>query len=279
MIVWGGSLQSCRWSKPNYTSESRPFIAAVMFNTFMVASGLCWTLTYILIIRQGFRERTYGMPLAALAANLSWEFIFTLVHPHGFPQVAVNAIWLGFDLVIVWQLLQFGPAEWRWPRWLFTLTFVGALSLAFPLILLITYEFAATDKMSGAYAAFGQNLMMSILFIAWLRFRGTRGQSTAIALAKLLGTLLASVGFLLFTALGKSPLMIFLFAAIAAVDLKYLMLLQSGWRPRSLSSCSCPCCLAHEADSVPLGVTQNLVNGLGELNSSPLQGSGEAGVG
>ena len=27
---------------------------------------MLWTLTYLLIIRQGFLDRTYGMPLAAL---------------------------------------------------------------------------------------------------------------------------------------------------------------------------------------------------------------------
>ena len=28
-------------------------------------SGLCWTLTYILIINRGFQDQTYGMPVLA----------------------------------------------------------------------------------------------------------------------------------------------------------------------------------------------------------------------
>ena len=44
----------------------------------MIVGGIFWSLAYFLIIRQGFKDRTYGMPLAALCANISWEAIFAL---------------------------------------------------------------------------------------------------------------------------------------------------------------------------------------------------------
>jgi len=43
-----------------------------------LGSGLFWTLTYLIIIRRGFIDKSYGMPLAALSANISWEAIFLL---------------------------------------------------------------------------------------------------------------------------------------------------------------------------------------------------------
>ena len=82
-----------------------------MFDAILVGSGLLWTLAYLLIIRQGFLDRTYGMPAAALCANLSWEFLFSFVYPHDLPQRAVNVIWLSFDLVILFQLLLYGSRE------------------------------------------------------------------------------------------------------------------------------------------------------------------------
>ncbi len=48
-----------------------------MFTPILLGSGLFWTVTYLLIIRRGFRDQTYGMPLVALCANLAWEFIFS----------------------------------------------------------------------------------------------------------------------------------------------------------------------------------------------------------
>jgi hypothetical protein len=166
----------------------------VTFDAIMVGSGVLWTLAYLLIIRRGFLDRTYGMPLVALCANLSWEFIFSFVYPHDLPQRAVNVVWFSFDLVILLQLLLYGPREFAdLPRRAFYAVLALALAASFGAVLAITLEF---DDFDGAYSAFGQNLMMSVLFIAMLRSRGSlRGQSVGIALLKLGGTALASFAF------------------------------------------------------------------------------------
>ena len=166
----------------------------VTFDAIMVGSGVLWTLAYLLIIRRGFLDRTYGMPLVALCANLSWEFIFSFVHPHDLPQRAVNVVWFSFDLVILLQLLLYGPREFAdLPRRAFYAVLALALAASFGAVLAVTLEF---DDFDGAYSAFGQNLMMSVLFIAMLRSRGSlRGQSVGIALLKLGGTALASFAF------------------------------------------------------------------------------------
>jgi hypothetical protein len=39
-------------------------------------SGISWTVVYLDLINRGFRDRTYGMPLFALAFNIAREFIF-----------------------------------------------------------------------------------------------------------------------------------------------------------------------------------------------------------
>jgi hypothetical protein len=166
----------------------------VTFDAIMVGSGVLWTLAYLLIIRRGFLEGTYGMPLVALCANLSWEFTFSFVYPHDLPQRAVNVIWFSFDLVILLQLLLYGPREFAdLPRRAFYTAVALALATSFGAVLTITYEF---DDFDGVYSAFGQNLMMSVLFIAMLRSRGSlRGQSVGIALSKMGGTALASFAF------------------------------------------------------------------------------------
>jgi hypothetical protein len=166
----------------------------VTFDAIMVGSGVLWTLAYLLIIRRGFLEGTYGMPLVALCANLSWEFIFSFVYPHDLPQRAVNVVWFSFDLVILLQLLLYGPREFAdLPRRAFYAVLALALATSFGVVLAVTYEF---DDFDGVYSAFGQNLMMSVLFIAMLRSRGSlRGQSVGIALSKLGGTALAAFAF------------------------------------------------------------------------------------
>jgi hypothetical protein len=190
----------------------------VLFDAIMVGSGVLWTLTYLLIIRQGFLHRTYGMPLVALCANISWEFIFAFVYPHDLPQRAVNVVWLSFDVVILVQLLLYGPREFATlPRRLFYAAFALALATAFGAVLTVTLQF---DDSDGVYSAFGQNLMMSILFVTMLYSRGSmRGQSVWIAVLKMVGTALASFSFYLFNPdYDGSILLPFLYVAILIFD-------------------------------------------------------------
>ncbi len=194
-----------------------------LFYLLMLISGVLWTATYVLIIRQGLRDRTYGMPFAALCANLAWEFIFSCVLPHGSPQRVVNFVWLAFDLVIAAQVLRYGPREWRLPRGGFHALFGVSLIVALGAVLTVTLEF---DNTSGSYAAFGQNLMMSALFVAMLlRRRTLAGQSLAIGVCKLLGTLVASSAFFLLTREGSESLLLpFLYVSILLFDGLYVAL-------------------------------------------------------
>jgi hypothetical protein len=196
-----------------------------IFNQLMIGSGVCWTITYLLILRRGVLDLTYGMPAAALFANLAWEIIYSFIHPHTMPQLVVDRIWLAFDLLLLLQYLRFGPAVRKVRINIgFYLEFLLAFSVTFTLLLLISN---ALHDDNGAYVAFGQNLMMSALFTSMLRERrSVSGQSIYIALFKLLGTLLASVAFYTQTkTYSQSPLMQFLFLAILVYDVVYVFML------------------------------------------------------
>jgi hypothetical protein len=184
-----------------------------LLNGLKLLSGLLWTVAYLLMIKRGFQDQTFGMPMLALSANLAWEFIFAFIHPHNKPQRYINLTWLTFDLVIAYQFLRYGAASG---------IFLVSLILSIWLILLITRRF---NNPKGDYIAFGQNLLMSILFIPMLLERGNlAGQSLYIALFKLLGTAIPSVAVYLFYP-PSSKIMPVLYIAIFIVDLVYVVLL------------------------------------------------------
>ena len=192
-----------------------------MFTETMMIGGLFWSATYILIIRRGFKDKTFGMPMAALCANISWEAIFAFVTPHGAPQLYVNYIWFGLDAIIVMQFLKYGKKEFlNISRWQFYAVFALGLSVTVPMILAINYEM---DDSVGAYAAFGQNLMMSVLFVTMIINRkGVEGQSFYIALFKMIGTGLSSLAFYQFRPdTQESVLLPLLFVSIFVFDLIY----------------------------------------------------------
>jgi len=129
-------------------------------------------------------------------------------------------VWFVFDLIIVCQTLRFGRTVFE-PGQLFYPAFVLGLVTSFGVILAITYEFSDWD---GKYAAFGQNLMMSVLFIAMLlKRRDVSGQSVYIALFKMLGTLLPSLLFYL--RFPTSVLLNSLYVSIFVFDSIYLVML------------------------------------------------------
>jgi len=192
-----------------------------MFTEIMMIGGLFWSATYVLIIRRGFKDKTFGMPMAALCANISWEVIFTFVTPHEAPQIYVNYIWLSLDSVIVWQFLKYGKKEFpNISRWQFYAVFILGITTATSMILAVNYQM---QDNSGAYAAFGQNLMMSILFVTMLINRkGIDGQSFYIALFKMIGTGLSSLAFYLYRPIAQeSTLLQLLFVTIFVFDLIY----------------------------------------------------------
>ena len=190
----------------------------------MVLGGVLWSLAYLLIIRRGWEEGTYGIPIAALCANFSWEFIFVFVFPHDPLQRAVNATWLALDLIILSQVIVFGPEEFpRLSRRTFRAMVLGGLALGFGTVLSVTVEFS---DFQGAYTAFGQVAMMGILFPLMLfARRSLRGQSLGIALCKMWGSALAAGAFWLYEPIAQgSVLLPFFFIVGFALDALYVCL-------------------------------------------------------
>jgi len=193
-----------------------------LVHTLQIGTGVFWTLAYLLIIRRGFLDRTLGMPLPALAANLTWEFTFCFVLPHGPPQIYIDYVWFSFDLLILYQALRFGKclvADFIPPGWFYP---VLALSLLAALGFNVTmsYEFQDWD---GRYSAFGINVLMSLAFVMMLLHRkSVAGQSLYIAGAKMVGTLFPSALF--FLVYPGSPLLTFSYATIVLLDATYLAL-------------------------------------------------------
>ncbi len=196
----------------------------------MNSGGLFWSLTYILIIRRGFKDKTYGMPLVALGANISWEAIFSFIHPHSGAQLYINYIWFFLDVLILLQFLKFGKSEFpALSNKQFYTGFMLVLATSFGLVLSITYEF---NDWQGAYAAFGQNLLMSALFIIMLfRRDNLRGQSIYIAIFKMVGTAFISLAFYLYASISQDSILLpFLFISIFVYDLIYVGMVYQKYR-------------------------------------------------
>jgi hypothetical protein len=197
-------------------------------------SGISWTVVYLDLINRGFRDRTYGMPLFALAFNFAWEFIFGFLVGEGIGvQRIVNITWFVLDAIIVVTYFRYGRREYpaTVQRWFIPWS-VTAFVVAFVILFITNLEFP--DFWGARYSAFAQNLLMSVLFIAMLVGRnGVRGQSMTIAVFKWLGTLAPTIQVYGQTG---SNLILVLGAAIFVYDVIYIAMLYRQFAALGLNS-------------------------------------------
>lgn len=192
-----------------------------------IGGGTFWSVTYILIIKQGFRDKTSGMPMAALCANISWEFIFSFIYPLEGIKGIIAVIWFALDAIVVLQYIKYGREEFgkTMPIKYFYPVFSLTIIVSFSIIIVSVHEF---NDLEGKYAAFSQNLMMSVLFISLLIKRGsTKGQSIYVAAFKMIGSLTAAAALYFYF---RSDLRTLLSAATLLFDLIYLALLYNQSR-------------------------------------------------
>jgi hypothetical protein len=166
------------------------------FNEVGDVGGALWILTYFFVIRQGFKDKTYALPMFAIGLNYSWEALFAFVWPVT-PWVwrLLDKGWIVPDTIIVYQLLRYGRdvqtrvelRRWFYP--VFAVIFLVGLAGQY------TFTRSYPDRM-GLLTAFLINLVMSILFIPFYfarRAQGGRGLSRGVAWCKMLGTLGTSI--------------------------------------------------------------------------------------
>lgn len=205
-----------------------------------MGTGIFWTLAYILIIRQGSLDKMSGIPMAALCANISWEFVFSFIYPHAGLQRMINITWFTLDAMILLQYINYGRKDFRnLPAYLFYLMLILTTLLSLLIILASASEF---NDYEGKYAAFAQNLMMSVLFISLLVKRGnTKGQSIYIGFFKMFGSFLAALAFFLYF---RSDLITVLSVSTLLFDLIYIAMFTS-YRKREKFNL-----IARDADSI-----------------------------
>ncbi|WP_162262858.1 hypothetical protein [Paenibacillus sp. Soil787] len=160
------------------------------------------------------------MPIVALCANITWEFLFSLVMPFHPLQQIVTLLWFLLDCIILFQFLYYSKNQS--PIWPIKPIVLSLLVIA----LLLHYGIAAEfHDPEGKYSAFGINLMMSILFITMLLKQDLHGQSIVIAYSKMVGTLCASIWC--YSLNPNSILLNMLYILIFILDVVYILLVYS----------------------------------------------------
>lgn len=199
-------------------------------------SGICWSIVYIELIRKGFKDKTYGMPLFALGLNFAWELIYSvdeIVLGAASIQGWVNLVWAVLDAIIVYTYFKYGREYFPEKGKKYFVPFsILAFASCFVMQFAFYFHFEG-GVLAGEYSAFAQNAAMSILFITMLFNRGnTRGQTVLMAVAKWIGTLAPTI---LMGILQEFNIYIILMGVVCSVfDIMYIVVLRK-WKKTELN--------------------------------------------
>ncbi|KAG2007964.1 hypothetical protein GB937_008157 [Aspergillus fischeri] len=83
-------------------------------NWALLAQGLGWSINYLAMIYQSYKDRTYGMAILPLCCNFAWEFVYSVIYPsHNSAERAVLTTWMILNLFLMYTAIKFAPNEWQ----------------------------------------------------------------------------------------------------------------------------------------------------------------------
>lgn len=195
-----------------------------------------WLIAYLVAIVQGFKERTYALPMVAIGANFTWEILasFRWVAPIEMWHIGAMA-WMAMDVVIVYQLVRFGRAVQvieEIQRYYYVVL-IGLFVIAY--VMQLEYSRYYQDQL-GFEDAYIINTSMSILFpFLYFARRNITNYAWAIAWLKMLGTGVTSIAMVtllprFYPSRSEFDFMYVLYGTAFLFDAIYVGLL---WRARS----------------------------------------------
>lgn len=173
----------------DYTAEEHIFFAI---------GCLLWVFTYIMVIRAIRKEQFVEIPIVAVLANFSWEFLWSFVFTTDMGELYVwgYRIWFFLDCFIVYGLFRYGWKQLSNPYLIKNYIVLLIFGLACWFVNLYYYidKWDAPVTHMGANSGYILNVFMSLLYPLLLLSRpNTDGFSYLSAWFKGVGTVLISV--------------------------------------------------------------------------------------
>ncbi|KAI1320139.1 hypothetical protein F5Y16DRAFT_417541 [Xylariaceae sp. FL0255] len=193
--------------------------------------GPFWTVAYVLYIKQGFKDKSYGMPMVAVCANIGWELIYGVFYPLSPAETITFVPWFLIDLGIVYTTIKFGSEQWKHAPLVANNLglIVGIGSVVSFLTHWALIKTCATVEEAAFYSGFGCQVVMGVLCVAQLLHRNhTKGHSWTIWFCRWIGTVGATGLFVLRYLhypeqypFAGTPMAMLLFMGSAVADLIY----------------------------------------------------------
>ena len=194
-----------------------------------LAATSCWIFAYILIVRNGYKNKFIDYPFFGAAGSLAWETLWSFVFKVDMGilvDIGVKA-WFAIDLVIFIGLVKYGSKQTSLPeikRHYHPILFAALFGWGAAFYAFVTQGF---DTPVGGRSALMLNLTFAICWLLqlWHNKNKTHFMSLWVALAKWWGTAFFVLFVILYTP--DDRVSIVLGSLCFIVDLIYFLQLKS----------------------------------------------------
>lgn len=154
----------------------------------------CWAGAYIILIVQGFKTKTIGIPVVGVIGNISWELLFSTVFSdildYGWVVTYGVKIWLIFDFLILYLVIRYGMKQFKSPMLakqyypiiaFFAITWLAGIYI---------FVQSGYDNSLGGHSAIILNFTESVLFLLYImqHTKDVNHLSNWVAFLKWIGT-------------------------------------------------------------------------------------------
>lgn len=94
------------WEAPN--SHVMP-----ISNALSAVCGILWGVSYVLLTKRAFDDKSYGMPIFATCCNVTWELIYGFVYPPDPFNAVIFGLWAIIDVFLFVATARYGKHEWE----------------------------------------------------------------------------------------------------------------------------------------------------------------------
>ena len=203
----------------------------------VVAIGtIFWVISYIAVIRHGFKRKFIEMPVFVAVGNIAWEFIWSFVYKTNMGEFYLwgYRAWFALDLFIFYLVLKYGAKQFKWEvlqHHIIAIVFGLAAFFGF-----FFYHFAhgGYDTPIGATSAFFLSVGISTLYITlFLSNKNVQNFSLTAGVTRALGDTVLTIFAVQFYDIGIIKVM---GGYVVVLDILYVLLLIRARKQEQLSS-------------------------------------------
>ena len=159
--------------------------AKMVPDAFTASGGIFWSISYILMARKAFSDKSYAMPLHCLCLNITWEAVYGFIYGPGLVNQIVFAQWVVIDIVLFYAIIKSAPYQWSHsPLVARNLTWIivaGCVFCMWMQLVVASTFIPVIGRQVCFFSAWPMQLAISIGSIAQLLSRGhVKGHSMAI---------------------------------------------------------------------------------------------------